>query len=81
MGPCLIAKRLIPDPDALQLTTTVDGERRQYESTSDLLFGCRYILSYLSQGTTLEKGSVIMTGTPGGKAMTCLDWCDANCCN
>ncbi|KAK4905076.1 hypothetical protein LTR49_025569 [Elasticomyces elasticus] len=80
MGPCLVAKRLIPDPDALQLTTTVDGERRQYESTSDLLFSCRYILSYLSQGTTLEKGSVIMTGTPGGKAMIYLNWCDANCC-
>jgi 2-keto-4-pentenoate hydratase/2-oxohepta-3-ene-1,7-dioic acid hydratase in catechol pathway len=67
LGPCLVASKLINDPDNLLLTTTVDGEQRQCENTSDLLFGCKYLISYLSQGTTLEKGSVIMTGTPGGK--------------
>jgi 2-keto-4-pentenoate hydratase/2-oxohepta-3-ene-1,7-dioic acid hydratase in catechol pathway len=49
------------------MTTTVDGEIRQQESISDLIFDCAYLISYLSQGTTLQKGSVIMTGTPGGK--------------
>ena len=49
------------------MTTVVDGEVRQDESVDDLLFDCRYLISYLSQGTTLQKGSIIMTGTPGGK--------------
>ncbi|KAG9773388.1 AAT family amino acid transporter, partial [Aureobasidium melanogenum] len=67
MGPCLVAAELIGDPAQLHLKTIVDGEIRQDESVSDLLFDCAYLVSYLSQGTTLQKGSVIMTGTPGGK--------------
>lgn len=67
LGPCLVAKEMIPDPKSLRLKTIVDGEIRQDESVSDLLFDCAYLVSYLSQGTTLQKGSVIMTGTPGGK--------------
>ena len=66
MGPVLVAGPLIDDPSALHITTKVDGKIRQDESVSDLLFDCQYIISYLSQGTTLQKGSVIMTGTPGG---------------
>ncbi|KAI2930168.1 hypothetical protein CBS147320_3290 [Aspergillus niger] len=66
LGPVLVAASEIPDPSQLQLTTIVDGEVRQQESVGDLLFDCRYLISYLSQGTTLQKGSVIMTGTPGG---------------
>jgi 2-keto-4-pentenoate hydratase/2-oxohepta-3-ene-1,7-dioic acid hydratase in catechol pathway len=50
----------------LHLKTIVDGELRQDEGVSDLLFGCAYLISYLSSGTTLQKGSIIMTGTPGG---------------
>ena len=67
LGPCLVAAAEIPDPAKLHLKTIVDGEVRQDESVSDLLFDCSHIISYLSQGTTLQKGSVIMTGTPGGK--------------
>lgn len=67
MGPCLVAAELLGDPAQLHLKTIVDGEIRQDESVSDLLFDCAYLVSYLSQGTTLQKGSVIMTGTPGGK--------------
>ncbi|RHZ43499.1 fumarylacetoacetate hydrolase family protein [Aspergillus thermomutatus] len=66
LGPCLVAGSEIPDPSKLHLRTIVDGEVRQDESVSDLLFDCTYLISYLSQGTTLQKGSVIMTGTPGG---------------
>ncbi|CEL01792.1 Putative Fumarylacetoacetate hydrolase family protein [Aspergillus calidoustus] len=66
LGPCLVAASEIPDPRQLHLRTTVDGEVRQDESVSDLLFDCAYLVSYLSQGTTLQKGSVIMSGTPGG---------------
>lgn len=67
LGPCLVNSRLIPDPGQLELKTIVDGQVRQQEMVSDLLFGCPYLISYLSQGTTLQKGSVIMTGTPGGR--------------
>ncbi|KIW23280.1 uncharacterized protein PV07_11491 [Cladophialophora immunda] len=66
LGPCLVAPDLVGNPAELHLKTIVDGETRQSESVSDLLFDCPYIISYLSQGTTLQKGSVIMTGTPGG---------------
>ena len=67
LGPCLVSSELIHDPSKLQLKTIVDGETRQEEGVADLLFGCAYLISYLSTGTTLQKGSVIMTGTPGGK--------------
>jgi 2-keto-4-pentenoate hydratase/2-oxohepta-3-ene-1,7-dioic acid hydratase in catechol pathway len=66
LGPVLVAASEIPDPSQLHLKTVIDGEVRQDESVSDLLFDCKYCISYLSQGTTLQKGSVIMTGTPGG---------------
>lgn len=46
------------------LETTVNHDLRQDSNTSDLLFGVRRIVSFLSQGTTLKKGSLIMTGTP-----------------
>ncbi|KAJ5963490.1 Fumarylacetoacetase C-terminal-like protein [Penicillium vulpinum] len=66
LGPCLVAASEIEDPSKLLLKTIVDGEVRQEEYVADLLFDCAYLVSYLSQGTTLQKGSVIMTGTPGG---------------
>ena len=67
LGPCLVSSRIIPDPSKLHLKTIVDGEVRQDSGVSDLLFDCAYLISYLSSGTTLQKGSVIMTGTPSGK--------------
>ncbi|KAJ5787278.1 hypothetical protein N7457_002268 [Penicillium paradoxum] len=66
LGQCLVAGSEIADPSTLQLKTVIDGDVRQEEGVADLLFDCAYIVSYLSQGTTLQKGSVIMTGTPGG---------------
>jgi 2-keto-4-pentenoate hydratase/2-oxohepta-3-ene-1,7-dioic acid hydratase in catechol pathway len=66
LGPCLVAANVIGDPSKLHLKTIIDGEVRQDESVGDLLFDCAYCIHYLSQGTTLQKGSVIMTGTPGG---------------
>lgn len=66
LGPGLVNASFIDDPAKLNLTTIVDGEVRQDESVADLLFRCWYLISYLSSGTTLEKGSIIMTGTPGG---------------
>lgn len=67
LGPVLVAASEIVDPSRLKLKTIINGELRQEEGVHDLLFDCKYLISYLSQGTTLQKGSVIMTGTPGGK--------------
>ncbi|TKA70413.1 hypothetical protein B0A49_06211 [Cryomyces minteri] len=67
LGPCLVASDLIDDPSKLHLKTIVDGETRQSEGVSDLLFDSKNLISRLSQGTTLQKGSIIMTGTPGGE--------------
>lgn len=69
---------LIGDPAVLLLKTIVDGEVRQKEYISDLLFDCAYLVHYLSQGTKLRKGSVIMTGTPGAMLIQNLDFISAN---
>lgn len=70
LGPVLVSSTLIPDPTVLKLETRVDGELRQTGTVDDLAFSVAYLIHYLSQGTTLQKGSVIMTGTPGGKIHT-----------
>ncbi|KAJ2902436.1 hypothetical protein MKZ38_000565 [Zalerion maritima] len=55
---------------SITLTTTVNGEERQRVEgvLEDLLFGVGELVVYLSRGTTLRKGTVVMTGTPGGVA-------------
>lgn len=52
--------------DNPDLTTKVNGTVRQSSNTSDLLFGVNALVAFCSQGTTLEPGSLIMTGTPSG---------------
>lgn len=47
----------------------MNEEVRQEANTSDLVFDVKRIIAFVSQGTTLEKGSVILTGTPGGVAL------------
>ncbi|KAH7625218.1 hypothetical protein B0T09DRAFT_394076 [Sordaria sp. MPI-SDFR-AT-0083] len=70
LGPALVSTRLVRDPAAelepLTLRTTVGGEMRQEASVADLAFSVQRLIAFLSCGTTLQKGSVIMTGTPGG---------------
>lgn len=68
LGPALVSSNLLGDAGGLRLQTFVNGELRQDTNTSDLLFGVRQLVSFLSTGTTLEAGSLIMTGTPGGIA-------------
>ena len=53
------------DPDDVLVETRVNGEVRQHERTSDLLFGTARIVSYVSHYVTLEAGDLIYTGTPG----------------
>ncbi|KAF9890026.1 hypothetical protein FE257_006706 [Aspergillus nanangensis] len=66
IGPAITTTRAIPDPQALSYVTRVDGEQRQETSTDDMIWTVRQIIAHLSRGTTLRKGTVIMTGTPSG---------------
>jgi 2-keto-4-pentenoate hydratase/2-oxohepta-3-ene-1,7-dioic acid hydratase in catechol pathway len=68
LGPALVRPDLVGAYKELVLKTIIDGETRQEELLGDMLFDCAYLISYLSSGTTLEKGSVIMTGTPSGRS-------------
>lgn len=53
------------DPDDVLVETRVNGEVRQHERTSDLIFGTAAIVSYISRYVTLEAGDLIFSGTPG----------------
>ncbi|ORY98697.1 hypothetical protein BCR43DRAFT_543671 [Syncephalastrum racemosum] len=69
IGPAIVSNKVLGDRPGLQLTTKVNEEVRQNTNTSDLLFHVPEIVSFISQGSTLEKGTIIMTGTPSGVAM------------
>ncbi|EMG49924.1 cph Caffeoylpyruvate hydrolase [Candida maltosa Xu316] len=69
LGPQLVSPSIINDPSTLNLETKVNGELRQQTGVNDLLFNVPQIIAYLSQETTLEQGTVIMTGTPSGVGM------------
>lgn len=66
LGPQIVSTKVIPDPSKLHLKTVVNGEVRQSEGIDDLCFKVPYLVSYCSQGTTLKKGTVVMTGTCAG---------------
>lgn len=68
IGPVLVSTSAIPDPKALHLKTTVNGELRQESSTGLLIYDIPTVLRFLSRGVTLHPGTVIMTGTPAGVA-------------
>ncbi|KAH7089754.1 fumarylacetoacetate hydrolase [Paraphoma chrysanthemicola] len=66
LGPCLVSAASISDPGEIELKTVLNGETMQYSLANDMIFSIAEIVAYLSQGTTLETGTVIMTGTPHG---------------
>lgn len=68
IGPVITSPEIITDPSKLELYTLVNGEGRQSSSTDDLIFDVRAIIRHFSRSTTIRKGTVIMTGTPGGVA-------------
>ncbi|KAF7547304.1 hypothetical protein G7046_g9041 [Stylonectria norvegica] len=69
LGPILVSPKVLGAADDLSIQMWVNGELRQNSNTSDLLFGVKEIVAFISQGTTLDKGTIIMTGTPAGVAM------------
>jgi 2-keto-4-pentenoate hydratase/2-oxohepta-3-ene-1,7-dioic acid hydratase in catechol pathway len=68
LGPCLVTKDEIPDPQKLSLSLTVNGEKRQSGDTGDMIFGVDKLVEYLSNGITLLPGDLVSTGTPAGVA-------------
>jgi 2-keto-4-pentenoate hydratase/2-oxohepta-3-ene-1,7-dioic acid hydratase in catechol pathway len=66
LGPCIVSATSIPDPGDVELKTVLNGETMQYSLANDMIFSIPEIVAYLSQATTLEPGTVIMTGTPHG---------------
>ncbi|NOV00965.1 fumarylacetoacetate hydrolase family protein [Paenibacillus planticolens] len=66
LGPYLVTADEVGDPNQLDIKCTVNGEIRQHSHTSDMVFYCDEIVSYISQHMTLSPGDIILTGTPEG---------------
>lgn len=66
LGPYLVTADEVGNPNQLTIKAIVNGEVRQNSNTSDMIFHCDEIVSYISQHMTLVPGDVILTGTPEG---------------
>ncbi|WP_138755641.1 fumarylacetoacetate hydrolase family protein [Paenibacillus sinopodophylli] len=66
LGPYLVTADEIPNPNDLEMKCMVNGEVRQHSNTSDMIFPCNEVVSYISQHMTLSPGDIILTGTPEG---------------
>jgi 2-keto-4-pentenoate hydratase/2-oxohepta-3-ene-1,7-dioic acid hydratase in catechol pathway len=66
VGPYLVSKDEVPDPQNLDLWTFVDGKRMQHGNTQTMIFGVQKLVSYVSHFITLYPGDIIATGTPPG---------------
>ena len=66
IGPWLVTKDEVPDPQKLSMWLQVNGDRVQNGSTSTMVYGVAHLVSYLSQFMTLHPGDIISTGTPPG---------------
>jgi 2-keto-4-pentenoate hydratase/2-oxohepta-3-ene-1,7-dioic acid hydratase in catechol pathway len=65
-GPCVSTLDEFASADDIELTTLVNGQQRQHSRTSSLIWPVPYLLSFLSERTTLMPGDIISTGTPAG---------------
>lgn len=69
LGPCIVTTDEIPNPNALQIKTIINGETLQDWNTNDMIFDVPTLIEFLSGSTTLLPGTVILTGTPHGVGM------------
>lgn len=69
IGPWLVTKDEIPDPQNLAIWLEVDGKRHQNGSTRTMIFDVKTLVSYISRFMTLYPGDIIPTGTPPGVGM------------
>ena len=70
LGPCLVTRDEIPDPNRLAIRSILNGRVMQDSNTSDMIFDVQTLVSDLSQSLTLLPGTAILTGTPGGVGFT-----------
>ena len=68
MGPCIVTADEIPNPQRLELRTTVNGEVRQLSNTRKMIWSVADLVKFFSTFLTLQPGTIISTGTPGGTA-------------
>jgi 2-keto-4-pentenoate hydratase/2-oxohepta-3-ene-1,7-dioic acid hydratase in catechol pathway len=66
LGPVLVTADEIPDPQALEVGCTLNGQSMQQGNTSDMIFPVAELIAHLSRDTTLLPGTLILTGTPPG---------------
>jgi 2-keto-4-pentenoate hydratase/2-oxohepta-3-ene-1,7-dioic acid hydratase in catechol pathway len=66
LGPCLVTTDEIPNPNALAIKTLLNGTIMQDWNTNDMIFDVPTLIEFLSGSTTLQPGTVILTGTPHG---------------
>jgi 2-keto-4-pentenoate hydratase/2-oxohepta-3-ene-1,7-dioic acid hydratase in catechol pathway len=66
LGPALVTTDQIRNPNALQIKTTLNGNTMQDWNTEDMIFDVPTLIEFLSGSTTLQSGTVVMTGTPHG---------------
>ena len=66
IGPWLVTRDEVPDPQKLQLWLEVNGHRYQNGSTATMVFGVAHLVSYISRFMSLQTGDIISTGTPPG---------------
>jgi 2-keto-4-pentenoate hydratase/2-oxohepta-3-ene-1,7-dioic acid hydratase in catechol pathway len=66
LGPCLVTADEVPDPNALQIRTRLNGNVMQDWTTGDMIFDVPTLIEFLSGSTVLSPGTVILTGTPHG---------------
>src|SRR5579859_1036954 len=66
LGPALVTRDEVPDPQSLTLTVDVSGERLQEAGTNTMIFPVAFLIADVSRALTLEPGDVIATGTPSG---------------
>jgi 2-keto-4-pentenoate hydratase/2-oxohepta-3-ene-1,7-dioic acid hydratase in catechol pathway len=69
VGPAVVHRSAVPDPQNLRLRMTVNGEVRQDASTSTMVFSVAQLIESLTAGMTIEPGDILATGTPHGVAM------------
>lgn len=66
VGPAIVTPDEVPDPHALDISLTINGETLQSSNTNDLIFKIPALIAHLSSLTPLEAGDIISTGTPEG---------------
>jgi len=69
LGPAIVTRDEIPNPNTMQLQTFVNGKKMQDSNTRDMIFDVPTLIAFLSGSTTLVPGTVILTGTPSGVGM------------